>query len=188
MWCVFAVRCVPCVRHAVHVGALCGVCGVFVWAPPCSHTQSLFAIALFGHGARALVFTLDAACVRACRGVRRACVPLGHSMMSSVCLCLCAFLCFSVCVCVCVCLHLCLYVWHLPCATHSALRVPALRHTRRRRVLGSVGRRSVWLVRTAPLAVLQLGNGAAHIARAEDGREPLRRVMERLACAAVAVR
>ena len=91
----------PCVRHAVHVGALCGVCVVFVWAPSCSHTQSLFAIALFGHGARALVFTLDAACVHACRGVWGACVPLGHSLLSSVCLCLCAFLC------VCVCLHLC---------------------------------------------------------------------------------
>lgn len=184
MWCVFAVRCVPCVRHAVHVGALCGVCVVFVWAPSCSHTQSLFAIALFGHGARALVFTLDAACVRACRGVRRACVPLGHLVMSSVRLCSCAFLCFSVCVLT----SVCLYVWHLPCATRSALLVPALRHTRRRRVLGGVRRRSVWLVRTAPLAVLQLGDGAAHIARAEDGREPLRRVMERLACVAVAAR
>ena len=111
MWCVFAVRCVPCVRHAVHVGALWGVCGVLVgvlvWTPSCSLTQSLFAIALFGHGTRALVFTLDAACVRACRGVWRSCVPLGHSVMSSLYLCLCVFLCFSVLFCVCVCVCVC---------------------------------------------------------------------------------
>ena len=120
-----------------------------------------------------------------------ACLPWGAACMCPVGTLhdvFCVFVLFCAFLCVCVCLHLCLYVWHLPCATHSALRVPALRHTRRRRVLGSVGRRSVWLVRTAPLAVLQLGDGAAHIARAEDGREPLRRVMERLACAAVAVR